>query len=102
MDADDVRELTEIAQAPLRKVIDDLRAKNTRLRDDLDLALLSERRLWRAFAVAKSVAEYAMGVIGGWQAASETITNDQMGAASQYLGNEIGKAEVLSGCAVES
>lgn len=79
-----------------------LRVELARKQRELDAALESERRLWRAFVVAKGAAEYVNGLLYGWMADGATITNDALSNTRDYVFDEIVHAEKLSGCAVES
>lgn len=102
MDVSDVESLVNTVCADLRAQVEFLKTQVADVCAQRDAAHESERRLWRAFAMVKGAAEYARGVMDGWQTPDTTITNDDLVDAVERVVDDIACAERLSGCAVET
>lgn len=81
-----------------------LKAEIEKLRADRDAALESERRLWRAYSMAKGAAEYLTGALDlAWKAWADcpADVSESIGDALDVTGGDVRTAEKLAGVAVE-
>lgn len=78
----------------VQQIVDAVRTEIDRLRADRDAAVESERRIWRAYAMAKGAAERACGVLA-------MVPGDEFTAQLDQIHDDLCDAERHAGVAVE-